>query len=87
VDTPLLQTGLPVFRQSMRSILRTPDEGADTIVWLAVARQVASTTGRFWFDRRERGTHKLWLTKSSREDYGKLWAECVRLGQDSEGRM
>ncbi len=87
VDTPLLQTGLPVFRQSLRSILRTPDEGADTIVWLAVARQVASITGLFWFDRRERGTHKLPLTKSSREDYGKLWAECVRLRQNSEGRM
>jgi NAD(P)-dependent dehydrogenase (short-subunit alcohol dehydrogenase family) len=81
VDTPLLQTGLPVFRQSLRSILRTPNEGADTIVWLAVAPQLAMITGRFWFDRRERAAHKIFLTKSSSADYRQLWAECARLTQ------
>ena len=83
VDTPLLQTGLPVFRRSMRRILRTPDEGADTIVWLAAAPHLATVTGRFWFDRRARATHKLPLTKSSPEDYRRLWAECTRLTQQS----
>jgi dehydrogenase/reductase SDR family member 12 len=83
VDTPLLQTGLPVFRQSLRSILRTPDEGADTIVWLAAAPQVATITGRFWFDRRERPVHKIFLTKSSPADYRQLWTECARLTQNS----
>jgi NAD(P)-dependent dehydrogenase (short-subunit alcohol dehydrogenase family) len=82
VDTPLLQTGLPAFRQTMRPILRTPAEGADTIVWLAVAREVESITGRFWFDRRERAAYKVPLTKSSPEDYRKLWTECVRLTQN-----
>lgn len=81
VDTPLLQTGLPVFRQSFRRILRTPDEGADTIVWLAVAPQVEVVTGRFWFDRRERTAHKFFLTKNSREGYRRLWRECVRLAR------
>ena len=82
VDTPLLQTGLPAFRQSMRRILRTPAEGADTIVWLALASQLESVTGRFWFDRRERATHKIFLTKSSPADYRQLWKECVRLTQN-----
>ena len=81
VDTPLLQTGLPAFRQGIHRILRTPDEGADTIVWLAVAPQLAAVTGRFWFDRRERATHKIFLTRSSPEDYARLWSECVRLAQ------
>ena len=84
VDTPLLQTGLPAFRQSLRSILRTPDEGADTIVWLAAARSAESVTGRFWFDRRERAAHKLFLTRSSPADYRQLWTECVRLTQHSQ---
>ena len=84
VDTPLLQTGLPVFRQTFRRILRTPDEGADTIVWLAAAPQAEAITGRFWFDRRERGAHKFFLTKSSRADYRQLWNECVRLTQNSQ---
>jgi len=83
VDTPLLQTGLPVFRQSLQSILRTPDEGADTIVWLAAAPHLATVTGRFWFDRRERAAHKISLTKSSPADYRQLWTECVRLAQNS----
>ncbi len=83
VDTPLLQTGLPAFRQSLQSILRTPDEGADTIVWLAAAPQVAEVTGRFWFDRRERATHKIFLTKNSPVDYQQLWEVCVRLTQNS----
>jgi dehydrogenase/reductase SDR family protein 12 len=86
VDTPLLQTGLPAFRQSLRSILRTPDEGADTIVWLAVAPQPAGVTGRFWFDRRERAAHRIFLTKSSREDYRRLWQECVRLTENPKGK-
>ncbi len=83
VDTPLLQTGLPAFRQSMHRLLRTSDEGADTIVWLAVAPQLAAVTGRFWFDRRERAAHKIFLTESSAEDYRRLWTECVRLSQNS----
>jgi dehydrogenase/reductase SDR family member 12 len=84
VDTPLLQTGLPAFRQSLRSILRTPDEGADTIVWLAATRELESITGRFWFDRRERAAHRIFLTKSSSEDYQRLWTECARLAQHSK---
>jgi NAD(P)-dependent dehydrogenase (short-subunit alcohol dehydrogenase family) len=84
VDTPLLQTGLPAFRQSLRSILRTPAEGADTIVWLAAAPQLAAVTGRFWFDRRERAAHKIFLTKSSTADYEQLYKECVRLAQNSK---
>jgi NAD(P)-dependent dehydrogenase (short-subunit alcohol dehydrogenase family) len=78
-DTPLVQTGLPVFRQTMRRFLRTPAEGADTIVWLAAAREVAGVTGRFWFDRRARAIHKFPLTRNSADDYRKLWNECVRL--------
>lgn len=84
VDTPLLQTGLPAFRQSTRSILRTPDEGADTIVWLAVAPQLQSVTGLFWFDRRERATHKLPLTRSPSEDYQRLWSQCEDWTQNSK---
>jgi NAD(P)-dependent dehydrogenase (short-subunit alcohol dehydrogenase family) len=81
VDTPLLQTGLPAFRQSLKAILRTPDEGADTIVWLAAAPQLAAVTGRFWFDRRERAAHKIFLTRSLPVDYQRLWKECARLAQ------
>ena len=36
-DTPGLSASLPAFRRLMTPILRTPAEGADTIVWLATA--------------------------------------------------
>ncbi len=32
----------------------TPDEGADTAVWLAGCDEAAASTGRFWVKRRER---------------------------------
>jgi NAD(P)-dependent dehydrogenase (short-subunit alcohol dehydrogenase family) len=41
VDTPGLQAGLPRFRALWRPLLRTPAEGADTIVWLAAGGPAA----------------------------------------------
>jgi NAD(P)-dependent dehydrogenase (short-subunit alcohol dehydrogenase family) len=78
-DTPGVQTSLPTFRRLARRSLRTPEQGADTIIWLAVAESVAGTSGRFWLDRRERGTHLLPGTQSSARDRQQLWDECIRL--------
>jgi NAD(P)-dependent dehydrogenase (short-subunit alcohol dehydrogenase family) len=58
-DTPGVQSSLPGFRRLTRPILRTPEQGADTMLWLA-ATDVPS--GRFWLDRRARSTVRLpWL--------------------------
>jgi dehydrogenase/reductase SDR family protein 12 len=78
-DTPGVQTSLPTFRRLARRSLRTPEQGADTIIWLASAKSVAGTSGKFWFDRQERGTHLLPGTQSSARDRQRLWDECVRL--------
>jgi NAD(P)-dependent dehydrogenase (short-subunit alcohol dehydrogenase family) len=78
-DTPGVQTSLPTFRRLTRRSLRTPEQGADTIIWLAVAPAVAGTSGRFWFDRQERTTHLLPHTQSSARDRQRLWDECTRL--------
>jgi dehydrogenase/reductase SDR family member 12 len=80
-DTPGIQSSLPRFRRLMRPLLRTPEEGADTIVWLGVAAEPASTTGRFWHDRRERPTHLIPWTHESPQERTRLWDECVRLTQ------
>jgi NAD(P)-dependent dehydrogenase (short-subunit alcohol dehydrogenase family) len=55
-DTPGVQRSLPAFRRITGPILRTPSQGADTMLWLA-ATDVPS--GRFWLDRRERDTMRL----------------------------
>jgi dehydrogenase/reductase SDR family protein 12 len=56
VDTVSLAEGLPAFTKLVRPFLRTPDEGCDTIVWLAGAPAGTIGTGRLWHDRRPRST-------------------------------
>jgi NAD(P)-dependent dehydrogenase (short-subunit alcohol dehydrogenase family) len=78
-DTPGVQASLPTFRRWTKNSLRTPEQGADTIIWLAVAESVTDISGRFWFDRRARDTHLLPGTRSSAQDRQRLWEECARL--------
>lgn len=56
VDTPGIENSLPAFHQRVNTILRTPEQGADTIVWLAASRQAGQHTGQFWLDRRPHET-------------------------------
>jgi NAD(P)-dependent dehydrogenase (short-subunit alcohol dehydrogenase family) len=79
VDTPIVQAGLPTFRKIVGRFLRTPDEGADTIVWLMAGQRAASITGEFWLDRRARPMHKSARTRSTPQEYRRLWEECERL--------
>ena len=78
-DTPGLQSSLPRFYGVTKRLLRTPQEGADTIVWLGAAPEPARCSGGFWHDRRQRPTHRLPWTKETPEDRDRLWAECERL--------
>jgi NAD(P)-dependent dehydrogenase (short-subunit alcohol dehydrogenase family) len=78
-DTPGVQASLPTFHRLSRKSLRTSEQGADTIIWLAAAESVAGISGRFWFDRQERTTHLLSRTQSPSRDRQRLWDECVRL--------
>jgi len=75
-DTPGVRTSLPGFFKVMRRLLRTPAEGADTIVWLAVCPRIAGHSGRFWFDRQPRATHYLPWTRESTADRERLWQLC-----------
>jgi dehydrogenase/reductase SDR family member 12 len=76
VDTPGLERSLPRFHKLMKPALRSPEEGADTIVWLAATKRPG---GGFWHDREQRPTHILKRTRESEEERARLWAECVRL--------
>lgn len=65
-NTPGLKDGLPRFAAVMRPLLRTPGEGADTVVWLAAGgARTPACSGRlrplgsgFFHDRRERPDHR-----------------------------
>lgn len=78
-DTPAVRSSLPRFWRLTRRILRTPEEGADTVVWLAAAREAAERTGELWFDRRPRPTHLLRRTREDPADRAALLEACARL--------
>ena len=56
-DTAGVRNWMPLFRALTRPVIRTPEQGADTIVWLGGAREAVETTGQFWHDRRPRSRH------------------------------
>lgn len=56
VDTPGVDDALPVFGTVLGPALRRPEEGADTVIWLAATGGDGGKPGRFWLDRRPRGT-------------------------------
>jgi NAD(P)-dependent dehydrogenase (short-subunit alcohol dehydrogenase family)/carbon monoxide dehydrogenase subunit G len=71
-DTPGVATSLPAFHAVTRHFLRTADEGADTITWLAAAPEVAGVTGLFWLDREPHPTAVLPGTDASPDDRRRL---------------
>jgi NAD(P)-dependent dehydrogenase (short-subunit alcohol dehydrogenase family) len=78
-DTPGIVTSLPRFHRLAGPLLRTPEEGADTIVWLGAADEPERSSGGFWHDRRRRPTHRVPWTKESPAERERLWSECARL--------
>jgi hypothetical protein len=74
VDTPGVAASLPRFRRLTRPVLLTPEQGADTIVWLATAPPERLGSGRFWHDRRPRPEHLLvWTREKDPATVRQLW--------------
>jgi NAD(P)-dependent dehydrogenase (short-subunit alcohol dehydrogenase family) len=80
-DTPGIEASLPRFRRILGPRLRSAEEGADTIAWLAASTEAAAATGRFWLDRRPRPTERLPGTRVSAQDARHLWEACERLSR------
>ena len=76
VDTPGVRTNLPTFRALTRPIIRTPAEGADTMVWLVASDAAQEHPGQFWHDRAPRPTHYLGRTREEPGQRSHLWSFC-----------
>lgn len=80
VDTPGLASGLPRFTR-LGPALRSPEEGADTAVWLVAggARAAQGQLDGLWLDRRRRNEHYLPWTRPADAvgDQARLWAWCA----------
>jgi dehydrogenase/reductase SDR family member 12 len=64
---------LPGFASLVGRYLRTPAEGADTIVWLASAEEAGRVTGKLFLDRRPRPFDRVPMTRLSADDRRALW--------------
>jgi NAD(P)-dependent dehydrogenase (short-subunit alcohol dehydrogenase family) len=78
-DTPGIEASLPRFRVVVGPLLRTPEQGADTLVWLAAAPEGARSTGQLWLDRRPRSFDKIRRTTVGPAQAAALWRACEEL--------
>lgn len=88
VETPGVEGSLPRFHRLLGRWLRTPEQGADTALWLAISPEdAARQTGGFFFDRVQRAEHIVPWTRSAEADVQALWAQCeVMCGVKGEER-
>ncbi|KAF6149483.1 hypothetical protein GIB67_011384 [Kingdonia uniflora] len=56
-ETPGVATSLPDFSKRLSGKLRTSEQGADTIIWLALQAKEKLVSGSFYFDRAEAPKH------------------------------
>lgn len=76
-DTPGVAESLPRFATVMKPLLRSPAEGADTIVWLAASPLATESTGEFWCDRLPRPTSYLPWQREDPTDRILFWERCL----------
>ncbi|XP_027001183.1 dehydrogenase/reductase SDR family member 12 isoform X1 [Tachysurus fulvidraco] len=88
-DTPAVQSSMPDFHAKMKNKLRTEAQGADTVVWLAVAdAAVKHPSGLFFQDRTPVATHlPLALSRSSLSEENELMKTLEQLGERFKPRL
>lgn len=82
-DTPGVSESLPRFHKLTKPLLRTPEQGADTIVWLCASDEAGRSTGQFWHDRRPRPPHRFRRTRETEAERASLWQRLTELSEDS----
>lgn len=76
--TPGLSDSLPGFDRVMGPILRTPEDGIDTIIWLATAPRADIGNGLLYLDRRPRPFDRVPATRLRGVERRRLWEAVVR---------
>jgi NAD(P)-dependent dehydrogenase (short-subunit alcohol dehydrogenase family) len=73
VDTPGIRDSLPTFYRLTQRALRTPEQGADTILWLATGDAGGNETGKLWHDRAVRSEYRFNRGIETAADRNELW--------------
>jgi len=85
VDTRGVSRYLTVFRAATLPFMRSPDQGADTLVWLVASPRGAQQSGSFWHDRRPRPTSYGRARQQTSTQVARLWEYCTEATRDSKG--
>ncbi len=85
-DTPGVASSLPGFHAVTKRLLRTADQGADTITWLAAAPEAAKASGGFWLDREPHVTGVFPGTDPTPEERQRLWEALTALAARRRAR-
>ena len=82
VNTPGITEALPGFSKVLSPVglLRTADEGGDTLVWLSVDEEAGQSSGKFWLDREVRDIDIMDKTRKADtpEERLALWRWCAQ---------
>lgn len=78
-DTQAVKESLPLFHRVTKPILRTAEEGADTVVWLAASEKAEDRSGQFFFDRKAVRAHWVPSTVETVKEREALWQICESL--------
>lgn len=79
-DTPGVESALPGFYRATKYLLRTPEEGADTVVWLAASTEAGDISGKFWLDREQHPSHLSDRTRETEDERQKLLDALEEMG-------
>lgn len=80
--TPGVDEAIPEFSKKMNSRLRSPLQGADTILWL-LSKENGMESGELYFDRKRISPHLFWFTKKSSKQSNKL-QELLKLSRTGQ---
>ncbi|MDJ0710094.1 MAG: SDR family NAD(P)-dependent oxidoreductase [Woeseiaceae bacterium] len=83
VDTPGVEDALPGFYKVTKRFLRTPEEGADTAVWLASSSEAGKVSGKFWLDREQHPSHLSDRTRETAEERARLLQTLAELREST----
>ncbi|KAL0966491.1 hypothetical protein UPYG_G00295900 [Umbra pygmaea] len=85
-DTPAVSEAMPQFHQMMGDRLRSAEQGADTVVWLALTRAAGKTrSGKFFQDRQAVPAHlPLAWTHSTTEEIRSFMTQLETLAQGAK---
>ena len=71
-DTPGVASALPTFKKLTQKVLRNAQEGADTIIWLARAKEADKVSGKLFLDREPRTPYLLKKTREAKAERQQL---------------